>query len=87
MPDRIGRDQHALRHGPTEGDLVRLGDTDLWIRIERDLSSIRRTDLVANTAVPPIEVSPVDGTVRLDGRVLRAEPVREVPLSRLYLLG
>jgi urease subunit alpha len=40
MPERIGRDQHALRHGPTAGDLIRLGDTDLWIRIERDLTAI-----------------------------------------------
>ncbi|HUL84339.1 MAG TPA: urease subunit alpha [Actinomycetota bacterium] len=38
MPDRIARDQHALRHGPTTGDRVRLGDTDLWIRIEDDLT-------------------------------------------------
>ena len=38
MPDRISRIQHALRHGPTAGDRVRLGDTDLWIRIERDLT-------------------------------------------------
>ena len=38
MPDRISRPEHALRHGPTAGDRVRLGDTDLWIRIERDLT-------------------------------------------------
>ena len=38
MPDRISRDEHALRHGPTTGDRVRLGDTDLWIRIEDDLT-------------------------------------------------
>ena len=38
MPDRISRAEHALRHGPTTGDRVRLGDTDLWIRIERDLT-------------------------------------------------
>ncbi|MEP7060329.1 MAG: urease subunit alpha [Actinomycetota bacterium] len=38
MPDRISRADHALRHGPTTGDRVRLGDTDLWIRIERDLT-------------------------------------------------
>jgi len=38
VPDRIARDQHALRHGPTTGDRVRLGDTDLWIRIEDDLT-------------------------------------------------
>jgi urease subunit alpha len=38
MPDRISRAEHALRHGPTAGDRVRLGDTDLWIRIEEDLT-------------------------------------------------
>ena len=38
MPDRLSRDEHALRHGPTAGDRVRLGDTDLWIRIEEDLT-------------------------------------------------
>ena len=38
MPDRLSREQHALRHGPTAGDRVRLADTDLWIRIEEDLS-------------------------------------------------
>jgi len=38
VPDRISRQEHALRHGPTAGDLVRLGDTDLWVRIEDDLT-------------------------------------------------
>ena len=38
MPDRISRQDHALRHGPTAGDRVRLGDTVLWIRIEEDLT-------------------------------------------------
>ena len=47
---------------------------------------IGRADLVANTAVPAIEVSRADGTVTLDGRVLAAEPVDEVPLNRRYLL-
>jgi urease subunit alpha len=49
----------------------------------RDLT---RADLVANTAVPAIEVDPADGTVRLEGRVLAAEPVADVPLNRRYLL-
>ena len=38
MAESLGRDEHALRHGPTVGDRVRLGDTDLWIRIEDDLT-------------------------------------------------
>jgi urease subunit alpha len=52
----------------------------------RGTRGITRDDLVANVMAPPIEVSPVDGTVRLDGRVLRSEPMSEVPLSRRYLL-
>ena len=39
MPDRArAAEEHACRHGPTAGDRVRLGDTDLWIRVERDLT-------------------------------------------------
>ncbi|MBA3690762.1 MAG: urease subunit alpha, partial [Actinobacteria bacterium] len=48
---------------------------------------LTRADLVANTAVPAIEVDPADGTVTLGGRVLAAEPVDEVRLSRRYLLS
>ena len=36
MPAKLSREDYALRYGPTTGDLVRLGDTDLWIRVERD---------------------------------------------------
>ena len=40
MPERISRRDHALRHGPTEGDLVRLGDTELWLHIDDDVTAI-----------------------------------------------
>ncbi|MGH2680654.1 MAG: urease subunit alpha [Actinomycetota bacterium] len=53
----------------------------------RGTRSIRRHDLARNRAVPAIDVSPVDGTVTLDGQVLRADPVTDVPLSRRYLLA
>ncbi|MBB6170749.1 urease subunit alpha [Nocardiopsis mwathae] len=33
---RIDRDEYAHRFGPTTGDQVRLGDTDLWIEVEED---------------------------------------------------
>jgi urease subunit alpha len=49
--------------------------------------SVRRDTLVWNREVPPIEVDPHDGTVTLHGKVLAVEPVREVPLSRRYLLA
>ncbi len=53
----------------------------------RGTRGLTRSDLVANSAVPDIEVSPDDGEVSLDGRVLECEPVAEVPLSRRYLLA
>jgi urease subunit alpha len=34
----LGRREHAALHGPTVGDQVRLGDTDLWIEVEQDLT-------------------------------------------------
>jgi urease subunit alpha len=62
-------------------------------RTRRRLSAVRgtrgltRTDLVANRAVPDVEVSPDDGEVTLGKRVLACEPVGQVPLSRRYLLA
>ena len=53
----------------------------------RGTRSIRRVDLARNRTAPAIEVSPEDGTVTLDGHVLRTEPIGEVPLSRRYLLA
>ncbi|MDR7303612.1 urease subunit alpha [Haloactinomyces albus] len=34
---RINRREYAKLYGPTAGDQVRLGDTDLWIEVEQDL--------------------------------------------------
>ncbi len=35
---RIDREAYAAIFGPTTGDQIRLGDTDLWIEIEQDLT-------------------------------------------------
>lgn len=35
----ISRAEYAALYGPTTGDQVRLGDTDLWIEVERDLTA------------------------------------------------
>jgi urease subunit alpha len=32
----LSREEYTRRYGPTTGDRVRLGDTDLWIRVEDD---------------------------------------------------
>ncbi|GAB0137571.1 Urease [Epichloe bromicola] len=35
---RMDRAAYAAMFGPTTGDLVRLGNTDLWVRVERDMT-------------------------------------------------
>ncbi|MGO1335084.1 MAG: hypothetical protein ACTMIZ_08310, partial [Cellulosimicrobium funkei] len=32
----ISRERYVALYGPTTGDQVRLGDTDLWIEVEED---------------------------------------------------
>ena len=39
MPVTIPRRDYAAMYGPTVGDRVRLADTDLWIEVERDLTT------------------------------------------------
>ena len=39
MPTSISRAAYADMYGPTTGDRVRLADTDLWIEVERDLTT------------------------------------------------
>ena len=38
-PFSMTRDAYCGMFGPTEGDAVRLGSTDLWIKVEKDLTS------------------------------------------------
>jgi urease len=38
----ITREAYASMFGPTKGDRVRLGDTNLWIEVEKDLVSLPR---------------------------------------------
>jgi urease len=37
-PTTISREAYASMFGPTTGDRVRLGDTELWLEVERDLT-------------------------------------------------
>ncbi|MCW8086331.1 urease subunit alpha [Roseococcus sp. MDT2-1-1] len=39
MPTRLSRPAYAGMYGPTTGDRVRLADTDLFIEVERDLTT------------------------------------------------
>jgi urease subunit alpha len=65
---------------------ARLGSKRRFVPV-RGTRSVRRDTLVAGRSWPQVAVDPGDGTVSLDGRVLAAQPVAEVPLSRRYLLG
>ena len=64
-------------------DLRRHGRAVVAVRGTRGLT---RDSLVRNRAVASIDVDVRDGTVTLDGRLLAVDAVREVPLSRRYLL-
>ncbi|XP_028966347.1 uncharacterized protein LOC100903642 [Galendromus occidentalis] len=39
VPLEISRSDYAANYGPTVGDLVRLGDTDLYVEVEKDMTS------------------------------------------------
>ena len=36
MSDRLSPDERLARYGPSTGDRVRLGDTDLWVKVAED---------------------------------------------------
>ncbi|KAI7763483.1 hypothetical protein LZL87_010548 [Fusarium oxysporum] len=36
QPCSISREKYASAYGPTTGDRIRLGSTDLWVKVERD---------------------------------------------------
>lgn len=37
-PYEIGRSEYASMYGPITGDIVRLGATDLWVKVEKDFT-------------------------------------------------
>ena len=41
-PFSMTREAYAGMFGPTTGDLVRLGNTELWIKVEKDMTSYGR---------------------------------------------
>jgi urease subunit alpha len=97
-PTRYGADWGGIGRAAASSSITFVSGTAAQGGIARTLAThrrivpvvgtrgLRREDLVANTSVPPIEVS-VDGSVSLGGRMLQADPVESVPLSRRYLLG
>ena len=76
---RISRDDYAALFGPTAGDQIRLGDTDLWIEIEQDLTVRRRGGGVRRRQVHPR----VDGPV---ARHRRAEGALDTVITNAIIL-
>lgn len=97
-PTRFGPDWAGLAHGAPSVAVTFISSSADADRLRRRLDSGRtfvpvsncrgltRAALARNRSIAAVEVSPRDGTVTLDGRVLASEPLREVPLSRRYLL-
>ena len=52
----------------------------------RQTRTITKRDLLWNDSLPKIEVDPETYTVKADGRELRCEPARELPMAQRYFL-
>jgi urease subunit alpha len=50
------------------------------------MRSLRKTDLIHNTAMPNIEVDPQTYQVRADGVLLTCEPATVLPMAQRYFL-
>lgn len=57
------------------------------LRTPHGSRGVTRRSMVGNDYAPSITVDPVNGSVTLDGRLLTATPVDEVPLNRRYFLA
>lgn len=64
---------------------LRLGTARRLVAVQ-GCRGLTRSSLARNRATAAITVDPADGRVALAGRPLAVEPVKEVPLSRRYLL-
>jgi urease subunit alpha len=74
--------QAAIKSGLRE----RLGSKRRFVAVS-GTRGVRRSSLVANTAVANIQIDPGDGTVRMGGRLVTSPPADEVPLSSRYFLS
>ena len=75
--------ERAAAAQSTRARLESLGRTILPVRATRGLT---RMNLARNRATIPIEIDPVDGRVRLEGRALAVDPVDDLPMNRRYWL-
>lgn len=64
-PFELSREKYAALYGPTKGDRVRLGDTELWIEVEED-RTVHGDELKFGGGQSPFSRSP--------SNPIRAEP-------------
>jgi urease subunit alpha len=89
MPATISRKTYADMYGPTVGDKVRLGDTDLVIEVERDLIA-ERSSISANALRYGEEVKFGGGKVIRDGmgqsQFTRAEGAMDTVITNALIV-
>jgi urease subunit alpha len=89
MPATISRRTYADMYGPTVGDKVRLGDTDLVIEVERDLIA-ERSSIRANALRYGEEVKFGGGKVIRDGmgqsQLTRAEGAMDTVITNALIV-
>lgn len=67
------------------GEVARLGLSKRLVPVA-NTRSITKRDLLWNNTLPKIEVDPETYTVKADGRVLRCEPAKVLPMAQRYFL-
>jgi urease subunit alpha len=67
------------------GALASLGLQKRLVAV-RNMRKITKRDLVWNSSLPKIEVDPDTYTVKADGRELRCEPAKVLPMAQRYFL-
>jgi urease alpha subunit len=87
-PTTVGREalEQGLEEAAVEAGIRERPGSRRRVAAVTDTRSAMRGTLVRNTAVLPVGVDSGDGTVTLEERVLTAESVSEVLLSRRHLL-
>jgi urease subunit alpha len=57
------------------------------VGVVRGVRSVRKADMVRNSATPSVRVDPVARHVLVDGKPVELQPARELPLNRAYSLA
>ena len=79
MSRRLSRAEHAALYGPTTGDSVRLADTDLFARVEHDLTAPGEEVVFGGGKV-------IREGMGMNGRLTRADGVPDTVITNALIL-